>query len=173
MASKGTPERSYTATADELNGEIKSYLEKNPNAEAKEVRSYLLRTKKDWIVPDKRVAKFLKRQKMGKPIAGDEEESVMSGGPIRRFFSGTSTRSVTSKDSKQSKTSTSKQPTPKKEEKTPPPSEPEPSAATKTKEVERPVEETKEEPQEEAIPVEAADANDHKKIDCCTGCVIL
>ena len=163
------------------------YHRQSPNADHKVIRSYLLRTKKDWIIPERRVAKFLKRQKAGRPIADNEEESVMTGGPVRRFLSGTSSNKSSKtrkqKSAKQSGVSsnntvatskTAETPAPQQKEEVPAP-EPEP-VVTKEIEIEPPtVEETKEEEvQRDIIPPEAVDDNDGKK-DClvCTGCVIL
>ena len=50
---------------------------------------------KDWILPERRIAKFVKRQRMGEPISADDEESVVGRSLFSRMSS-KSPRSVTS-----------------------------------------------------------------------------
>ncbi|KAL7570210.1 hypothetical protein ACA910_020637 [Epithemia clementina (nom. ined.)] len=62
-----------TPTAPELNGAIKAALEKGV-ADWKEIHKTLVKEQPHWKLPERRVAKFVKRQKAGKP--GDDDDSV-------------------------------------------------------------------------------------------------
>ena len=59
------------------------------------MRFQLMKDHKDWILPERRIAKFVKRQRMGEPISADDEESVVGRSLFSRMSS-KSPRSVTS-----------------------------------------------------------------------------
>eukprot|EP00527_Entomoneis_sp_CCMP2396_P003863 CAMPEP_0198145420 /NCGR_PEP_ID=MMETSP1443-20131203/23351_1 /TAXON_ID=186043 /ORGANISM="Entomoneis sp., Strain CCMP2396" /LENGTH=161 /DNA_ID=CAMNT_0043809063 /DNA_START=53 /DNA_END=538 /DNA_ORIENTATION=- len=84
MSSK--PNRNYDPTTAELNSAIEIALNRGRTDNWKDISATLKKEHPKWKLPDRRVNKFVKRQKSGKPV-GDDDESVTSSGPLRRYLS--------------------------------------------------------------------------------------
>lgn len=164
--------KQFTPTAPELNGAIKSALDSGLT-DWKDIHKTLVEGHPYWKLPERRVAKFVKRQLSGKPVGADDDSvtpSVRSGRSLRSWISTRSNRRLlTTNKENPSKEAAVPIPVPKeqKEPLPPPPvpavKEPEPEEETKVEEVvETPAEEkldTNAEEIEEVtaeVPVESA-----------------
>jgi hypothetical protein len=139
-------------------------LTQHPKATTGSVRSALIKEHKTWVIPERRLKKFVKRQQAGKPMTADDDKSTVSG--LSGFFTNKS-RSVEAAPKKKytPKLSTGKPVTvPKKAKPEEPKVEPVPLPV-----VEKKLEEFNDK-------VAYADDNDGKKggsFDVCEGCAIL
>jgi len=89
--------RTYNPTTEELNTAIEKIIASH-KSDWRDIHAQLKKDHTTWKLPERRVSKFVKRQKAGKPIldAQDEEKSIKSGGSLRSFLSSRSNKSKSS-----------------------------------------------------------------------------
>lgn len=84
----------YFACVGKVSLTIRSIVRLQGRKDWKDVSAKLKKENPSWRLPDRRVAKFVKRQKAGNPI-GDDESVVSTGSSIRSFFKRRSKGKVT------------------------------------------------------------------------------